>query len=85
MQMFFWGGEIVSIALAYFTNLHSEIVNQMLRTSPHATAIPKTAHYSAIARTAISCGALTFFIAHDYNKGLFSESILFNNQYSQLY
>lgn len=58
----FLGGQIVSIALAYFTNLHSEIVNQMLRTSPHATAIPKTAHYSAIARTAISCGALTFFI-----------------------
>ncbi len=58
----FLGGKIVGIALACFTNLHSEIVNQMLRTRPHATAIPKTAQYSAIARTATSCCALTFFM-----------------------
>lgn len=58
----FLGEKIVSIALACFTNLHSEIVNQMLRTRPHATAIPKTAQYSAIARMATSCCALTFFM-----------------------
>lgn len=57
-----WGRKIVSIASAGFTNLHSEIVNQMLRTCPHATAIPKTAQYSAIARTVTSCCAFTFFM-----------------------
>lgn len=35
------GGKIVSNALACFTNLHAEIVNQMLRTRPHAIAILK--------------------------------------------
>lgn len=45
----------VCIALACFTNLHAEIVNQMLRTRPLPTAILKTAQYSTKAKTATSC------------------------------
>lgn len=80
-----WGEKIVSIALAYFANLHSEIVNQMLRTSPHATAIPKTAHYSAIARTAISCCALTFFMLTITIKDPSQSQSYLTTKFSQLY